>query len=97
MILVVAAVIKADPKVPAIEQTLSAGAAAHAILLALQARGFAGLWRTGGPAYDTEVKRALGFEPEDAIVGFLYVGTPSRPAPNLPRPTPEEFVAEWIG
>src|ERR1700742_2620347 len=52
MILAVGAAVKPHPKVPAIEQTLTAGAAAHAILLALQARGFAGIWRTGGPAYE---------------------------------------------
>src|SRR6188472_2322078 len=40
LILVVSARLQDDPKVPHGEQLLSAGAAAHAILLALQARGY---------------------------------------------------------
>ncbi|HKU43044.1 MAG TPA: nitroreductase family protein [Polyangiales bacterium] len=95
VILVVGAVIQANPKVPAIEQALSAGAAAHALLLTLQARGFSAIWRTGGFAYDPEVKRAFGLRPEDAIVGFIYAGTPKQPAPNYDRPVPESFVLEW--
>ena len=97
LILVVAAALKPHPKVPAVEQTLTAGTAAHAILLALQARGYAAIWRTGAPAYEPEVKRALGFADGDAIVGFLYAGTPRASAPSLIRPRPEEFVTEWSG
>jgi nitroreductase len=97
LIIVVAAVLTPSPKVPEIEQTLAAGAAAHTILLALQARGFASIWRTGDPAYDPEVKRAFGFRPSDAIVGFIYAGTAKQPAPELHRPRPEEFVREWNG
>ena len=34
------------------------------------------MWKTGAAAYDDDaVKQALGFEPHDAIVGFLYLGT----------------------
>jgi len=93
--LVVAAIVESHPKVPAVEQLLSAGTAAHAILLALQARGFAGIWRTGDSAYDPEVKRAFGLREQDAIVGFLYAGTPKQPAPDSNRPVPEAFVHEW--
>lgn len=96
LLIVVAARLKAHPKVPEIEQLLSAGAAAHAILLALHARGFAGIWRTGDPAYDAHVKAALGLAPSDAIAGFVYCGTPSAPAPPLKRPTPAELTSEWI-
>jgi nitroreductase len=95
MILVVAAIVEPNPKVPAIEQVLSAGAAAHAILYALQARGFAGMWRTGDFAYDPEVKRAFGLRAHDAIVGFLYAGTAKQTAPDSVRPVPDSFVHEW--
>lgn len=97
LILVVAAVVQAHPKVPAVEQVLAAGSAATAILLALQARGFAGIWRTGDSAYDPEVKRAFGLGEQDAIVGFIYAGTAKVPASNLERPAPEDFVSEWTG
>jgi nitroreductase len=95
LIIVVSAHLREHPKAPAVEQLLSAGAAAQNILLALHARGYASMWRTGAPAYDPEVKRALGLSPDDAIVAFLYAGTPLLPAPTIPRPSPSELVEEW--
>ena len=69
-----------------IEQVLCAGAAATNILLAARALGFNGVWKTGAAAYDETVKGELGFEPADALVGFLYIGTetdaPSGSAPQ---------------
>lgn len=97
LILVVAAAVEPHPKVPAVEQVLAAGAAAHAILLTLQARGYAGIWRTGDGAYDPALKRAFGLREQDAIVGFLYVGTAKVPNGNSARPAPETFVRDWHG
>jgi nitroreductase len=95
LLIVVAARVQESPKVPAIEQILSAGAAAQNILLALHARGYAGMWRTGPAVYDAGFKRALGFDAGDAIVGLIYAGTPRIPAPAIPRPGPEQFAEEW--
>jgi nitroreductase len=95
LIVVVGAQCNPAAKIPVIEQTLAAGAAAHAMMLAAVALGFNAMWRTGGLAYDELVKRALGFGPADAIVGFLYLGTDTGP------PTPPEsrewrdLVREW--
>ena len=75
LIVVVAAHCNPAVKIPVIEQTLAAGAAAHAIMLAARALGFNAMWKTGGPAYDPAVRFALGLEAQDAIVGFLYLGT----------------------
>ena len=75
LIVVVAAHCNPTVKIPVIEQTLSAAAAAHAMMLAAFALGFNAMWKTGAPAYDATVKTALGLEPGDAIVGFLYFGT----------------------
>lgn len=97
LLIVVAARLQPHPKVPEVEQLLSAGAAAHAILLALHARGFAGIWRTGDAAYDAAVKVAFGFAPSDAIVGFVYCGTPNAPTPALKRAMPETLTTEWTG
>jgi nitroreductase len=97
LILVVGAVLQPHPKVPEIEQTLAAGAAAHAILLTLHARGYAAIWRTGNAAYDPALKKALGFAAADAIVGFIYAGTAKQPSPNFTRASPDEFVSEWTG
>ena len=75
LIIVVAAHRDASAKIPAIEQVLSAGAAAHAMMLAAFALGFNAMWKTGDAAYDATVKQALGLEPDDAVVGFLYLGS----------------------
>jgi nitroreductase len=95
LILVVGAALQPHPKVPEIEQLLAAGAAAQAMLLTFHARGFAAIWRTGAAAYDARVKQALGFAASDAIVGFIYAGTPKQPAPSLLRANPSELVSEW--
>jgi nitroreductase len=95
LIVVVAAKVAADAKIPVIEQTLSAGAAAQNILHAALALGFNGVWKTGGAAYDDQVKAALGLEPKDAIVGFLYMGTDPEGPGSMSRPDWREFVQHW--
>ncbi|HTU59051.1 MAG TPA: nitroreductase [Polyangiales bacterium] len=97
LIIVVSAAVQDNPKVPAIEQVLAAGAAAQNILLALFARGYSAMWRTGGPAYDEDVKRAFGLRAEDALVAFIYAGTPKQPAPDMHRPSPDDFARDWSG
>jgi nitroreductase len=102
MIVVVAAICTAGVKVPVIEQILSAGAAAHTVMLAAYALGFNSMWKTGAPAYDETVKSALGLEAKDAIVGFMYLGTDaSRPdvPPGRPpeRPSWKDLVQHWEG
>lgn len=84
LIIVVAAQVQASPKAPDIEQVVAAGAAAQNMLIVAHALGLGGFWRTGGAAYDADVKAALGLFPSDAIVGFLYFGTPTGPAPERP-------------
>ena len=74
LIIVVACRIVPGTKVPAIEQILAAGAAAQNILLALHTLGYVAAWKTGEAAYDTEVKKALGFAADDHVVGFIYTG-----------------------
>lgn len=96
LIIAVAAVCNATAKVPAIEQTLAAGAAAQNIMLAATALGFGAMWKTGDAAYDDTVKMALGLAAGDAIVGFLYLGTP--PADAMPPPARaqwEDRVKYW--
>ena len=97
VIVVVAATVKPSDKIPEVEQVISAGAAAQNIMLAVHALGFGAMWRTGAPAYDPTVKAALGLKPDDAIVGFLYIGTRSSGAAPYPRPAPNDLVSTWRG
>lgn len=83
------------PKVPEVEQTMSAAAGMGYLILALQSAGYGAMWRTGALAYDERVQRGLGLEDNEIIAGFLYVGTVSQPKPTVPRPEPAEFVSRW--
>ncbi|MBN9463477.1 MAG: nitroreductase [Burkholderiales bacterium] len=97
VILVVIAKPVEQRNVPRIEQVIAAGIAAYNVLLAATPLGFGGMWRTGPAAYDPDVKRALGIDPADEIVGFLYLGTPDRmPASRRPA-DPREHVLQWAG
>jgi nitroreductase len=95
LLLVVAARITEPSKIPSIEQILSAAAAAQNIMVACHALGFGATWKTGDAAYDADVKAALGLPQSDAIVGFLYIGTP-KTMPKPPAPLdPLDFVQTW--
>lgn len=97
LIIVVATRCDRSSRVPLIEQILSAGAAAHGIMLAAFAQGFGAMWRTGEAAYDDTVKAALGVKVDDAIVGFIYVGTQlDTPPPRSPRVGPAAVYC-WVG
>jgi len=95
LLLVVVARIVEHKSIPAVEQIIAAGIAANNVLLAASAFGFGGMWRTGAAAYDPAVKSALGVPTTDAIVGFLYLGTPDVEPPSRTLPAPGAFVSEW--
>ena len=76
LVIVVAAARQPSDKIPWTDQRDAAAAAAQNILLAAHSLGYGSIWRTGDPCEDEYVKKALGLTPEDAIVGFLYIGTP---------------------
>jgi len=97
LIIVVGARLREHKSVPAVEQIIAAGAAAQNILVAAHALGFGGFWRTGNAAYDEDVKGALGLHAGDAIVGFLYLGTPAAPAPPPLPYNHAAHVAHWTG
>ena len=97
MIVVVAAICTPGGKIPVIEQILAAGAAAQNVMLAAQALGFNSMWKTGGPAYDDQVKSALGLEAKDAIVGFMYLGTEVARSGAPSRPPVGDLVHHWKG
>lgn len=85
------------PKIPVMEQKLSGGALCQNILVAAHASGFAAQWLTEWPSYHPAVRTALGHSPETEIIGFIYIGTPTTPPNERPRPTLETVVSEWTG
>jgi nitroreductase len=97
VIVVVAATVHRGHKFPEVEQLVSAAAAAENIMLAARAQGFGAMWKTGAPAYDASVKQALGLDPDNDIVGFLYVGTQVGGGSPAARPVVRDLVSVWQG
>jgi len=101
VVLVVAAVHRHSDKIPWEEQFAAAAAAAQNALLAATALGYGSMWRTGDAAFDVHVKEALGLGLHDAIVGFLYLGTPAEGSakpprqPDLAGPEYDGVVEHW--
>ena len=83
-------------KIPLWEQELSAGAAAMNLLHAAHAMGYAAGWLTGWPAFSDRVRDAFG-SADQRLVGFVFIGTPSRPLEERPRPDLTAIVSRWTG
>ena len=95
LVVVVVASLTENPKVPQIEQMLSAGAAAHGVMLASNAMGFGSIWLTGDNAYDPGVFEALGLATNEKIIGFIYLGTENRVLPRPAKPNVDEKITRW--
>lgn len=71
-----------EPNISEIENISAASAACQNILLAAHALGLGAIWRTGEWASDVSVRKFLGFDPDQLIVGFIYIGYPE----SMPEP-----------
>ena len=93
--MVVIASPKENPKVPEIEQWLSAGAAAQNMITAAYAQGVGAVWRTGDYAYDPSVMAGLGLSDAERIIGFLYLGTVQIAPPEAPETAIDDYFQSW--
>ncbi len=74
-------------KVPAVEQTYSAGAVCLALLNAALASGWGANWLSGWVAHDPVFReQGLGLAPHERIAGFIHIGTETVTPPERPRP-----------
>lgn len=76
-----------EVKVLEIENLCATAAAMQNLLLAAHAIGLGAKWRTGEWANDVKVKEFLGFEPEQHVIGFVYIGYPEFAGEPAPRPS----------
>ena len=83
------------PKVPKMEQVISAGCAAHGILLAAHALGLGAMWRSGKYAFDPVVRKGLGLDEEDEVVAFIYLGSLGGRHKPVPKHDEASFVEHW--
>lgn len=94
LIVVVVCQLSDHPKIPHIEQQLSAGCAAEHILLACHALDFGACWLTGDNCYDASVKEALGLDFNEQITGFIYIGSKDENN-NVERADASAITSEW--
>lgn len=86
---------QAHPDVPQIEQWLSLGAAVENLLLAIEALGFAAIWRSGAFAFDRQVMTELGLQDNEFLGGFVYVGTAAAPVAERILPPIADHFQIW--
>ncbi len=95
LLVLVIARVQAHGKVPAQEQLLAAGCAAHAMLLAAHAMGIGAVWRTGELAYCAAVASGLGLQADEQLIAILYLGTPQAELRTPVRLDPQNYVSAW--
>ena len=95
MIIILATQISEHPKVPKVEQMLSTATAAENILLALHAKNYAGIWRTGKFAFNKKIAAYINLTCDHEIIGYLYVGTPTGTNKKIPQLDVNKFVTHW--
>jgi nitroreductase len=87
---IVAASAPDEDPIKHVENKHAVAAGVQNILLGAQAAGLAGAWRSGLAMTDPEVsgpvKEALGLDPGDEIVSFVYLGYPIAPPGAREKP-----------
>ncbi len=84
-----------EAKVSQIENIAATAAATENLLLAAQALGLGAKWRTGEWAEDVKVKEFLGFQADQHLIAFIYIGYPEFVEEHPPRPSFEERTV-WM-
>lgn len=87
---------KASDKIPAIEQSYSAGCVCLGLLNAALAAGWGANWLSGWASHDAGFcGAALGLTAPERIAGFIHIGTENATPPERPRPDPATKVT-WL-
>jgi nitroreductase len=87
---------RASEKIPALEQTYSAGAVCLSLLNAALASGWGANWLTGWVAHDRGfVEQGFGLAPHERIAGIIHIGTETSAPPERPRPD-IEGITTWL-
>ena len=84
-----------EDKVIEVENICATAAAVENLLLAAYAEGLGAKWRTGSSATDSAVKQFLGFETDQHLIGFIYIGYAETVAESKKRPSFEDRTV-WM-
>lgn len=87
---------KPSPKIPALEQTYSAGAVCLALVNAALAAGWGANWLSGWASHDRVfMEQGFNLEPHERIAGLIHIGTQTSVPPERPRPSLED-ITTWL-
>lgn len=84
-----------EPKVLEIENICAVAAASQNLLLAAHATGLGAKWRTGEWVHDEKVKEFLGFDADQNVIAFIYIGYPEFIPEPVTRPSFEDRTV-WM-
>jgi len=73
---VIAIAMKRNTAVPEIEEIEATACAVQNMYLTATAYGVGCYWGSGGVTYMEEAKSNFGLEPDDKLLGFMYIGKP---------------------
>lgn len=87
---------KSSDKIPAIEQTLSAGAVCLSLVNAALAAGWGASWLTGWVAHDRGfASEAFDLTEGEWVAGLVHIGTAAATPPERPRPD-LAAITRWV-
>lgn len=93
---VVIAAPKPAPKIPVIEQQMSAAALCFGIVNVAEAAGWGACWLTGWPAHDAAfAAQAFGCQDGETVAGIIHIATPPADGPDRQRPDPARLIT-WV-
>lgn len=93
---VVVEVQKESAKIPAIEQSYSAGAVCLALLNAALASGWGANWLSGWASHDRQFcQQAFALENNERVAGIIHIATQKTVPPERPRPNLSDLTT-WI-
>jgi nitroreductase len=82
-----------SPKIPPVEQQMSAASLCFGIVNAAEAAGWGAAWLTGWPAHDPDfAARAFGCSDEESVAGIVHIATAPEDGPDRPRPDLAKIV-----
>ena len=83
------------PKIPELEQLLSAGNVAFNLVHAAFALGYAAVWTSRWYTFDPQAGEMLGARYGEQFVGFVSIGTPTAVMEDRPRPALRDVAQYW--
>ena len=87
---------KPAPKIPPVEQLMSAAALCLGIVNAAEAAGWGACWLSGWTAHDPVfAASAFGCEGSETVAGIIHIGTPHEDGPDRLRPDLRQIV-RWV-